>query len=89
VVVTEPDEVKADLLSRVLKRVDFKSIDINATGGTGPYTYSADNITYSTVPFVSSISFDVPVGTYRYFVKISMVVFHKFLEILRYYRLKH
>jgi hypothetical protein len=64
---------------------DFKSIDINRHRRNGPYTYSADNITYSTMPFVVQFLLMSLVGTYRYFVKISMVVCVSEVEILRYH----
>lgn len=70
VVVNEPTLVQSALVvSRSQTCLTLSQLTLSATGGTPPYTYSSDNITYTTVPFVSSVSFDVPVGTYRYFVK--------------------
>ncbi|MFV8351881.1 T9SS type B sorting domain-containing protein [Flavobacterium sp. XS2P14] len=70
VVVNGPTEVKADLvLSRSQTCLTSSQLTLTAAGGTPPYTYSADYTTYSTTPFASSISINVPVGTYHYFVK--------------------
>jgi hypothetical protein len=70
VVIKEPTEVKASLaLSRSQTCLTLSEVTLTATGGIPPYSYSTDNTTYSTVLFSSSISFDVPVGTYNYYVK--------------------
>jgi gliding motility-associated-like protein len=68
--IDEPAEVKASLVLSRPQTCDVESeLTLTVTGGTPPYTYSTNNTSYSTATFSSSISFDVPVGTYRYYVK--------------------
>jgi gliding motility-associated-like protein len=44
-------------------------ITLTASGGTAPYRYSSDGITYTTATFNPSITFAVPIGTFSYFIK--------------------
>lgn len=68
--ITEPSEVKPSLReSRKRTCLTDTELTLSAVGGTPPYTYSSDNVTYSTVPFTSSVSFDVAPGVYKYYVK--------------------
>ena len=70
ITITEPSEVKPSLVeSRKRTCLTDTELTLSALGGTPPYTYSSDNITYSTVPFTSSVSFDVAPGVYKYYVK--------------------
>jgi len=70
ITINEPSEVKASLAeTRKRTCLTDTQLTLTAQGGTAPYTYSADGVTYSTAPFASSISFDVAPGTYKYYVK--------------------
>ncbi|MGH2665260.1 T9SS type B sorting domain-containing protein [Flavobacterium sp.] len=47
-------------------------LTLTASGGTAPYTYSADNVTYSVATFNPSVNINLPAGTtgvYHYYVK--------------------
>ncbi|MEN2414582.1 T9SS type B sorting domain-containing protein [Flavobacterium mesophilum] len=71
IVISEPTEVQATLdVSRVQTCMTQSQITLGATGGKAPYTYST-TANFATVigTFASSVSFDVPVGTYQYYVK--------------------
>ncbi|MNX37261.1 hypothetical protein D3C86_675670 [compost metagenome] len=71
VVISEPTEVKPTLdVSRTQTCLTLSQITLGATGGTAPYTYST-SANFATVigSFASSVSFDVPVGKYQYYVK--------------------
>jgi gliding motility-associated-like protein len=71
VVISEPTEVKPTLdVSRIQTCLTLSQITLGATGGTAPYTYST-SANFATVigSFASSVSFDVPVGKYQYYVK--------------------
>ncbi|PWK02419.1 gliding motility-associated-like protein [Flavobacterium araucananum] len=70
VVITEPTEVVPNLILASTQTCTTQStLTLSATGGSAPYTYSADGTTYSTVPFTTSVTFAVAVGKYQYFVK--------------------
>ncbi|KAF2332185.1 T9SS type B sorting domain-containing protein [Flavobacterium nitrogenifigens] len=70
ITITEPSEVKPSLAeTRKMTCLTDTQLTLSAVGGTPPYTYSSDNVTYSTVPFTSSVSFDVTPGVYKYYVK--------------------
>ncbi|OXA79362.1 hypothetical protein B0A65_10430 [Flavobacterium frigidimaris] len=70
ITIKEPSEVKPSLIESRKRtcRTDTQ-LTLSAIGGTPPYTYSSDNVTYSTVPFTTSVSFDVAPGAYKYYVK--------------------
>ncbi|WP_165571352.1 T9SS type B sorting domain-containing protein [Flavobacterium reichenbachii] len=69
IVISEPTLVKPTLtVSRQQTCTTLTQLTLSAVGGTAPYTYSTDGI--NTIgSFASSISFDVPVGVYSYYVK--------------------
>lgn len=70
ITINEPTEVKPSLAeTRKMTCLTQTQLTLSATGGTPPYTYSSDDVTYSTVPFTSSVSFDVAPGAYKYYVK--------------------
>jgi gliding motility-associated-like protein len=71
IIISEPTKVEAVLeISRDQTCVVETQLTLSATGGIAPYTYSTD-VDFTSVlgSFTSSVSFDVPVGTYRYYVK--------------------
>ncbi|MFC0781035.1 T9SS type B sorting domain-containing protein [Flavobacterium sp. HJSW_4] len=66
--IKDPTIVLATLVeSRAQTCQTETQLTLSAEGGTPPYTYSADGTTILG-SFTSSISFDVPVGSYKYFV---------------------
>ncbi|OXA94724.1 gliding motility-associated C-terminal domain-containing protein [Flavobacterium hercynium] len=70
ITITEPAEIIVDLtLASTQTCLTETVLTLGAVGGTAPYTYSADGITYSIVTFTTSTSFPVPVGKYQYYVK--------------------
>ena len=70
VIIAEPAKVKADLSFASLQTCKLRArLILTASGGTPPFTYSADGVTFTTTTFNPSITFDVPVGTYSYFIK--------------------
>ncbi|WP_029271287.1 T9SS type B sorting domain-containing protein [Flavobacterium sp. KJJ] len=69
IVIDEPTVVLASVVeSRAQTCQTLTELTLSAEGGTGPYTYSTDGTTVLG-SFTSSISFDVPVGAHKYFVK--------------------
>lgn len=69
IVIEEPTLVKATLaVTRQQTCTTLTQLTISAVGGTPPYTYSVDGFS-NLGQFNSSISFDVPVGVYSYYVK--------------------
>ncbi|MFH7016147.1 T9SS type B sorting domain-containing protein [Flavobacterium sp. FlaQc-47] len=70
IVINQPTEIIAELTLASSQTCDTETIlTLGATGGNAPYTYSADGVTYSTPPFTGSVTIQVPVGKYQYFVK--------------------
>ncbi|TKD65124.1 T9SS type B sorting domain-containing protein [Flavobacterium sp. ASW18X] len=69
VVITEPVEVFASLrqLTAMTCTTDA-TIELTATGGTAPYSYSTDGITYSSMSGGDTHTFNVTEGNYQYFV---------------------
>ncbi|MHC0439539.1 T9SS type B sorting domain-containing protein [Flavobacterium sp. 3-210] len=71
ITITDPAIVEATLvLDKSITCLTDARLTLSATGGTGPYTYSADGINYST-SFNSSVTFPVSVGLHHYYVKDS------------------
>ena len=65
VIITQPTPVVASLnLTSSLTCLNNAVITISANGGTAPYQYSADGVTFS-----NNTTFNVGPGTYQYFVK--------------------
>lgn len=78
-VIDQPEVVKATLEIVTTETCRIAPIvRLTAVGGTGPYYYSADGITYSTVSFNSFVDITLPVTTtkvqYKYFVKTLRIV---------------
>lgn len=72
ITIGEPTEVKPSLaLEKSVTCLTSATLTLSATGGTSPYTYSEDGITYS-APFSSSVTFAVTVGAHHYFVKDNL-----------------
>jgi large repetitive protein len=70
IVIAEPTRVQASLVKATSQTCTVLStLTLSATGGTAPYTYSPDNVTYSIATFASSVTISVPVGTHRYYVR--------------------
>ncbi|WP_339919617.1 T9SS type B sorting domain-containing protein [uncultured Flavobacterium sp.] len=78
IVITEPAKVIVSLVKNSSQTcLTEATLTLSATGGTGPYTYSADgSFTPSGLPEMSGsftaatpATFSVPVGTYHYYVR--------------------
>src|SRR5690606_13868486 len=70
VTITEPVEVFANLVQvTAMSCTDDAEILLTASGGTGPYSYSVDGVTYLPMAGGDTQSFDVLVGTYQYYVR--------------------
>ncbi|MDD5148925.1 MAG: T9SS type B sorting domain-containing protein [Flavobacterium sp.] len=70
IVIGEPSIITVDLkVATNQSCFNQTTLTLTASGGTPPYTYSADGISYSAGTFNPSITFAVPVGTYHYYVK--------------------
>ena len=71
IVIAEPTPIEANLVAATTQTCLTEStLTLSASGGTGPYTYSADS-TFTTVlgTFASSTTFSVPSGTYQYYIR--------------------
>nr|WP_315188993.1 T9SS type B sorting domain-containing protein [uncultured Flavobacterium sp.] len=70
ILINEPTEVKASLVVTTPQTcVPTTVLTLSAAGGTPPYTYGSDGITFGSTTFNSSVSIPVGPGTYHYFVK--------------------
>ncbi|MNX19784.1 hypothetical protein D3C86_497120 [compost metagenome] len=71
ITIAEPAEVIASLVKASTQTcLTQASLTLSATGGTGIYTYSTDpNFVTSSGTFTNSVTFQVPVGTYHYYVR--------------------
>ncbi|MEW4924105.1 T9SS type B sorting domain-containing protein [Algibacter sp. 2305UL17-15] len=71
IIINEPTEVDASLVKATSQTCLTEStLTLSATGGNGPYSYSADS-NFSTVigSFVTSVTFPVSAGDYQYYVR--------------------
>ena len=71
ITIDEPTAIEASLVKASSQTCFTEStLTLSASGGTGLYSYSTDSA-FSTVigTFTSSTTFDVPVGTYSYYVR--------------------
>lgn len=70
VIIAQPALVGASLVLTSSQTCNNQAIlTLTGSGGTAPYTYSADGITYSAATFNPSIAISVPVGNYNYFIR--------------------
>jgi large repetitive protein len=71
IVINEPAEVVASLVVVSTQTcLTLSRLTLSATGGTGTYQYSTTpNFAAIAGSFATSITFPVPVGTYRYYVR--------------------
>ncbi|EGV42056.1 T9SS type B sorting domain-containing protein [Bizionia argentinensis JUB59] len=72
IVIFEPTAIEADLVKVTSQTcLTEATLELTASGGTGPYTYSDDpNFTTVFGPFTTTTGpFAVPVGTYQYYVE--------------------
>ncbi len=73
IVINQPTEVNASLVLTNLPSCNNPTVlTLSANGGTPPYTYSADGITYSAATFNPSVAISIPAGTtgvFHYFVR--------------------
>ena len=70
IIIAQPAMVTADLvLSTAQTCLNQSVLTLTAAGGTAPYSYSIDGITYVAGTFNPSITISVPVGTYSYIIK--------------------
>lgn len=74
VTVTQPEVVKASLsVNRTETCAITPQVILTATGGTAPYYYSVDGITYNPTSFNSTVVIDLPKTTgdvsYKYYVR--------------------
>lgn len=70
IVIAEPTVVTASLVVATTQTCNNQTtLTLSAIGGTPPYTYSADGITYNATTFNPSVTFPVAVGTHHYYVK--------------------
>lgn len=74
VVVSQPNVVKPSLaIDRTETCAITPRVTLTATGGTAPYYYSTDGVTYNPTSFSSQVTIDLPKTTatvsYKYFVR--------------------
>lgn len=68
--IKEPTKVVTSLGIQTLQTCTIQTeLKLQASGGNGPYTYSADGISYNGSPFVSTSIIPVGAGTFQYYVK--------------------
>ncbi len=70
VTISEPTEVQANLIQLIqLTCTNPAQIELTASGGTGPYEYSTDGISYTSMSGGNTHVFPVPAGPYQYYVR--------------------
>lgn len=73
IVINQPTEVNASLSLTNSPSCDNPTVlTLSANGGTPPYTYSPDGVTYSVATFNPSVAISIPAGTtgvFHYFVR--------------------
>ncbi len=73
IVINQPTEVNASLVVTNTPTCNNPTtLTLSANGGTPPYTYSADGVTYSAATFNPSVTISIPAGTtgvFHYFVR--------------------
>lgn len=73
IVINQPTQVSASLALTNTQSCDNPTVlTLTATGGTAPYTYSADGVTYSAATFNPSVTISIPAlttGVFHYFVR--------------------
>ncbi|MBE0392147.1 T9SS type B sorting domain-containing protein [Flavobacterium sp. PL002] len=70
IIITAPTEVIPQLvIGSTPTCLTDGTLTLSATGGTAPYTYSANGITYNATPFMNNTTFSVAVGSYEYYVR--------------------
>lgn len=73
IVITQPAIVNAVLSVTTTPTCTGDTVlTLTASGGTAPYTYSADNVTYSVATFNPTVNINLPAGTtgtYHYYIK--------------------
>ena len=72
VTITEPAEVESNLLAlSAMTCTSQAQIQLSATGGTGPYEYSTDNVVFQPMSGGNTHTFTVNPGIYQYYVRDS------------------
>lgn len=70
VTITEPTDVAASLVQLSAMTCDnLAQIQLTVTGGTAPYEFSTDGISYSAMSGGNTHTFDVGAGVYQYYVR--------------------
>ncbi|MFZ9002993.1 MAG: T9SS type B sorting domain-containing protein [Robiginitalea sp.] len=73
VVITEPDEVSASLVQNTAMTCSTDAeLVLTASGGTAPYEYSPDGVTFFPMSGGNTHVFTVTDGSYQYFVRDSL-----------------
>ncbi|MBT8289524.1 MAG: T9SS type B sorting domain-containing protein, partial [Muriicola sp.] len=72
VTISEPSDVESSLIeASMLTCTNNAQITLSATGGTGPYQYSTDNVVFSPMSGGNTHTFSVGAGVYQYYVRDS------------------
>ncbi|AEM70362.1 conserved repeat domain protein [Allomuricauda ruestringensis DSM 13258] len=70
VTITEPSEVMASLVQLSgMTCNDDAQLELTASGGTAPYFYSADGVTFNPMSGGDTHTFNVGAGTYQYYMR--------------------